>query len=117
MVETIYETQTDLVNDIVNTALSDISAEDSDVIANIISSSGNDEINEIVFNNIASINDQSLTAEVFTALADSDSGTEAIIAMASTNQSLYENIAQDIDPTYMTAASLYSNTTSQYNSK
>ena len=39
----------------------------------------------------------------------------AIIAMASTNQSLYENIAQDIDPTYMTAASLYTNTTAEYN--
>ncbi|MDC3231786.1 putative Ig domain-containing protein [Candidatus Pelagibacter sp.] len=115
IVETIYETETDLVNDIVDTALSDVSSEDSEAIANIISSSGNDEIIEMVFNNIASSNDQSLTTDVFTTLAESEDGADAIITMASTNQSLYENIAKDIDPTYMTAASLYTETTSQYN--
>ena len=69
----------------------------------------------MVFNNIASINDQSLTNDVFFSLANTDGGAEALVTMASTNQSLYENIAQDIDPTYMTAASLYTDTTSQYN--
>ena len=37
------------------------------------------------------------------------------MTMASTNQSLYENMAQDVDPTYMTAASLLTDTTATYN--
>ena len=69
----------------------------------------------MVFYNIAESNDETLTSEVFTTLADSEKGTDAIIAMASSNQSLYENIAKDIDPTNMTAASLYTDTTLQYN--
>ena len=114
VVNTMYETQEDLVNDMMATALSDVTAEDSAAIANIISSSGNDEMNEMVFNNIASSNDQSLTSNVFTTLADSETGAEAIISIASTNQSLYENMAKDVDPAYMTAASLYTNTTAEY---
>ena len=114
VVNTMYETQGDLVNDMMATALSDVTAEDSAAIANIISSSGNDEMNEMVFNNIASSNDQSLTSNVFTTLADSETGAEAIISIASTNQSLYENMAKDVDPAYMTAASLYTNTTAEY---
>tara|TARA_B100001741_G_scaffold305212_1_gene297177 strand:+ start:9610 stop:14760 length:5151 start_codon:yes stop_codon:yes gene_type:complete len=113
IVTEMYETQEDLVDNMMSTALSNISSEDSEAIANIISSSGNDEINEIVFNNIASSNDQNLTSNVFSSLANTEDGAEAIIAIASTNQSLYENIAQDIDPT-MTAASLYANTTAEY---
>ena len=38
-----------IVNDIVDKALSDVSSEDSEAIANIISSSGNDEIIEMVW--------------------------------------------------------------------
>ena len=110
----IYDTQEDLVNDMMTTAMSDISAEDSEAIANIISSSGNDEINEMVFNNIAASNDQSLTSGVFSTLANSESGAEAIISIASTNQSLYENMAQDVDPAFMTAATLYTNTAAEY---
>ena len=114
MMNKMYETQGDLVNNMMSTAMVNISAEDSGAIANIISSSGNDSMNEMVFNNIASSNDQSLTSNVFTTLADSATGTDAIISMASTNQSLYENMAQDVDSTYMTAASLYTNTTAEY---
>ena len=47
--------------------------------------------------------------------ADTESGSDAIMTMASTNQSLYENMAQDVDPTYMTAASLLTDTTATYN--
>ena len=115
VVNTMYETQGDLVNDMMATALSDVTSEDSTAIANIISSSGNDSMNEMVFNNLASSNDQSLTSNVFTTLADSETGAEAIISIASTNQSLYENMAQDVDPAYMTAASLYTNTAAEYN--
>ena len=114
IVNTMYETQGELINNMMSTAMSDISAKDSGAIANIISSSGNDQLNEIVFNNIASSNDQSLSSNVFTDLADTEGGANAIMTMASTNQSLYENIAQDVDPTYMTAASLYTNTAAQY---
>ena len=115
VVNTMYETQGDLVNDMMATALSDVTSEDSTAIANIISSSGNDSMNEMVFNNLASSNDQSLTSNVFKTLADSETGAEAIISIASTNQSLYENMAQDVDPAYMTAASLYTNTAAEYN--
>ena len=112
IINTLYEEQEDLVENIMDTALTNISLEDSDAIANIISSSGNNEMNELVFDNIASSNNQSLTNNVFTTLADSDSGAEALIAMASTNQSLYENIAQDVFSGSMTAASLLTNITS-----
>ena len=74
VVSSMYETQEDLVDDIMTAALSDISSEDSEAIANIISSSRNDEIVEMVFNNIASSNDQSLTTDVFTTLAESEAG-------------------------------------------
>ncbi|MDA9106558.1 putative Ig domain-containing protein, partial [Candidatus Pelagibacter sp.] len=105
----------DLVNDMMSTAMTNISSDDSAAIANIISSSGNDQMNEMVFNNIVSSNDQNLTSNVFTSLYDTEGGSDAIITMASTNQSLYENMAQDVDPTYMTAASLLADTTAIYN--
>lgn len=115
MMDTMYETQGDLVNNMMTTAMTNISSDDSAAIANIISSSGNDEMNAMVFNNIVSSNDQSLTSNVFTNLADTESGSDAIMTIASTNQSLYENMAQDVDPTYMTAASLLADTTATYN--
>ena len=54
-------------------------------------------MNAMVFNNIASSGDQNLTSNVFTNLADTEGGSDAIMTMASTNQSLYENMAQDVD--------------------
>ncbi|MDA7779231.1 putative Ig domain-containing protein, partial [Candidatus Pelagibacter sp.] len=115
VMDKMYETQGDLVNNMMSTAMTNISSDDSEAIANIISSSGNDQMNAMVFNNIASSGDQSLTSNVFTNLADTESGSDAIMTMASTNQSLYENMAQDVDPAYMTAASLLTDTTSIYN--
>ena len=115
VMDKMYETQGDLVNNMMSTAMTNISSDDSGAIANIISSSGNDQMNAMVFNNIASSGDQSLTSNVFTNLADTESGSDAIMTMASTNQSLYENMAQDVDPTYMTAASLLTDTTATYN--
>ena len=115
MMDKMYEAQGDLVNDMMSTAMTNISSDDSAAIANIISSSGNDQMNEMVFNNIVSSNDQSLTSNVFTSLSDTEGGSDAIITMASTNQSLYENMAQDMDATYMTAASLLADTTAIYN--
>ena len=94
--------------------MTSISSDDSAAIANIISSSGNDQMNAMVFNNIASSKNQSLTSNVFTNLANTEGGSDAIMTMASTNQSLYENMAQDVDPSYMTAASLLTNTTATY---
>ncbi|MDB3981855.1 putative Ig domain-containing protein [Candidatus Pelagibacter sp.] len=115
VMDKMYETQGDLVNNMMSTAMTNISSDDSGAIANIISSSGNDQMNAMVFNNIASSGDQNLTSNVFTNLADTESGSDAIMTMASTNQSLYENMAQDVDPTYMTAASLLTDTTATYN--
>ena len=109
VMDKMYETQGDLVNNMMSTAMTNISSDDSGAIANIISSSGNDQMNAMVFNNIASSGDQSLTSNVFTNLADTEGGSDAIMTMASTNQSLYENMAQDVDSTYMTAASLLTN--------
>ena len=109
-----YETQGDLVNNMMSTAMTNISSDDSGAIANIISSSGNDQMNEMVFNNIASSGDQSLTSNVFTNLADTEAGSDAIMTVASSNQSLYENMAQDVSSDSMTAASLLSNTTATY---
>jgi len=115
VMDKMYETQGDLVNNMMSTAMTNISSDDSGAIANIISSSGNDQMNAMVFNNIASSGDQNLTSNVFTNLADTEGGSDAIMTMASTNQSLYENMAQDVDPTYMTAASLLTDTTATYN--
>ena len=114
MMNRMYETQGDLVNNMMSTAMTSISSDDSAAIANIISSSGNDQMNAMVFNNIASSKNQSLTSNVFTNLANTEGGSDAIMTMASTNQSLYENMAQDVDQTYMTAASLLTNTTATY---
>ena len=114
MVDMMYETQEDLVDDMMNTAMENITAEDSEAIANIISSSGNDEIIEMVFVSIMNSDDESMANDVFMTLADSDDGIDTIMAIASTNQSLYENIAQDIDAAYMTAESLYTNTAAEY---
>ena len=114
MMNRMYETQGDLVNNMMSTAMTSISSDDSAAIANIISSSGNDQMNAMVFNNIASSKNQSLTSNVFTNLANTEGGSDAIMTMASTNQSLYENMAQDVDPTYMTAASLLTDTTATY---
>ena len=115
VMDKMYETQGDLVNNMMSTAMTNISLDDSGAIANIISSSGNDQMNAMVFNNIASSGDQNLTSNVFTTLADTEGGSDAIMTMASTNQSLYENMAQDVDPAYMTAASLLTDTTATYN--
>ncbi|MDC6475619.1 putative Ig domain-containing protein, partial [bacterium] len=115
MMNRMYETQGDLVNNMMSTAMTSISSDDSAAIANIISSSGNDQMNAMVFNNIASSKNQSLTSNVFTNLANTEGGSDAIMTMASTNQSLYENMAQDVDPSYMTAASLLTDTTATYN--
>ena len=109
VMDKMYETQGDLVNNMMSTAMTNISSDDSGAIANIISSSGNDQMNAMVFNNIASSGNQNLTSNVFTNLADTEGGSDAIMTMASTNQSLYENMAQDVDSTYMTAASLLTN--------
>jgi len=54
MMNRMYETQGDLVNNMMSTAMTSISSDDSAAIANIISSSGNDQMNAMVFNNIAS---------------------------------------------------------------
>ena len=114
MMDKMYETQGDLVNNMMSTAMTSISSDDSAAIANIISSSGNDQMNTMVFNNIASSKNKSLTSNVFTNLANTEGGSDAIMTMASTNQSLYENMAQDVDPAYMTAASLLTDTTATY---
>jgi hypothetical protein len=50
-----------------------------------------------------------MTSNVFTTLSNSTTGAEAIVAMASSNQSLYENMAQDVSSTSMSAASLLTN--------
>ena len=108
-VDDLFEDQEDLASNMVNTALTNVTSNDSDAVANIISSSGNEKMNEAVFTKISTNKDQSMTSNVFTTLSNSTTGAEAIVAMASSNQSLYENMAQDVSSTSMTAASLLTN--------
>ena len=116
-VDNLFEDQEALVSNMVNTALTNITSTDSDAVANIISSSGNDQMNEAVFSKMSSNGNQAMTSSVFTTLAESTTGSEAIVAMASKNQNLYANIAQDVSSTSMTAASLLTNisNTENYN--
>ena len=108
-VDDLFEDQEDLASNMVNTALTNVTSNDSDAVANIISSSGNEKMNEAVFTKISTNKDQSMTSNVFTTLSNSTTGAEAIVAMASSNQSLYENMAQDVSSASMTAASLLTN--------
>ncbi|MDC1485805.1 putative Ig domain-containing protein, partial [Pelagibacteraceae bacterium] len=114
IIDTLYEEQENLVDDMMSIAMNNVTAGDSEAIANIIASSENDEIVEMVFVSIMNSDDESMANDIFMTLADSDDGIDAIMAIASTNQSLYENIAQDIDAAYMTAESLYTNTAAEY---
>ena len=104
IVDTMYENQGDLVNDMMSTAMTNVSANDSEAIANIISSSSNESFNEAVFTDMASQNDSTLTNNVFTSVAES--APETLVAIASTNTALYNNIVSDVSITGMTAASL-----------
>ena len=104
IVDTMYENQGDLVDSMMSTAMSNVSANDSAAIANIISSSDNDSFNEAVFTGMASNNDSALTNNVFVSVADSS--PETLIAMASTNTSLYKDMVSDVSDTGTTAASL-----------
>ena len=105
-VDYLYQQEGNLVGNVLTTAMTGASANDSGAIANIISSSGNDSFNEAVFTGMASNNDSALTNNVFVSVADSS--PEALVAMASTNTSLYNDMVSDISDTGTTAASLMS---------
>ena len=98
-----YEENSDLMGDVLESALSSATSTDAGAISGIISSSNNDAMSSMMFQNVSDSNDQSFMGEVFVNVAAD--APELLMAMAETNQSLYENLAQDVDPA-TTAASL-----------
>ena len=75
-------------------------------VSSIISSSNNDAMNSMMFQNISDNDDQSFMGEVFVYVATD--APEIIMAIAEENESLYEDMAKDtdIDLGIVTAASL-----------
>ena len=72
------------------TAFEDVSMDDASMIAGIISESGNDEMAAMMFENLTDTSDQNFMSEVFMDVANES--PETLIAMATMDQALYENI-------------------------
>ena len=101
-----YEENSSLMGDVFESALSSATSTDAGAISGIISSSNNDAMSSMMFQNISDSADQSFMGEVFVYVAAD--APEIIMAIAEENESLYEDMAKDtdIDIGIVTAASL-----------
>ena len=82
----LYEENSDLIGGVIENALSYATSNDTAAVANIISSSNNDAMNSMMFQNISDNDDQSFMEEVFVYVATD--APEIIMLIAEENESL-----------------------------
>ena len=110
MTAQLYEDQSYLMEDMMETAFADASMSDVDMIANIIAGSGSDEMAAAMFENI-SYTDPTLMTEVFVDVATQS--PETIVAVAAADTAVYQAVVQESFSTGgMTAAALVQDITS-----
>ena len=77
----------------VGSAIEDVSMEDMDMVTDMIVETDNAEFAATMFENVAETADQDIMSEVFIEVAYES--PEILIAMAETNETLYEDISQE----------------------
>jgi hypothetical protein len=94
MMADMYYQQEDLMNDMFDTAFASASIEDAHMIADIVASGVHGDMAEMMYDNLTNMDmGQDFMTEVFYDIAEQS--PETLIAMAETEQALYETMAYD----------------------